>query len=279
MKRKIYLENQDGARIALNGENNLYFVDAAGFGVDVSDSFADFGYGFFTNTNSKNHPQQTLTGTLVFKGLDTLKEWQSFVNWVMTAEKLYFVYVPVDCEYRREVEVKFFTKGERKVCYLEVAASFTCLTPWYRETPVKVSMQTQASNAMRYSWTYNATVYANSGGADMSAEVQANGHLPSAIVFEFDGEIVNPVLKLTDENGSVLGECALTASVSGLTVSTLYRDSYVRSGGTDLLSSLDITKEEPFFHIPLGIPCTISITASSATGEARVSVYDYYRSV
>ena len=288
MRRKIYLENQTGERVALNGENGLWLVDAEGFGAENENSYADYGYGFFVNTNAKNHPQQTVTGTLIFQGTDTLAVWQEFAAFALTATKLYIVYVPVraDREYRRQAEIKFLTKGERKVNYLEVAASFICLTPWYRLTPVNASMQKQSENAARYSWRYGTTVYGRSGGDGISAEVTAAGHLPSAVVFEFDGEIVNPVLKLTDENGETIGECALAASTETgeqLVISTLYTDSYARkiSNGTetDLLSTLDISKEDPFFRIPVGKTCDITVSSDSTSGTAKVSVYDYYRSV
>ena len=45
MRRKIYIQNESGGRIALNGETGITIVDSTGFGVDTAEEFADIGCG------------------------------------------------------------------------------------------------------------------------------------------------------------------------------------------------------------------------------------------
>lgn len=63
MRRKIYIQNESGGRIALNGETGITIVDSTGFGVDTAEEFADIGFGFSllsaqTATRSRALPER-----------------------------------------------------------------------------------------------------------------------------------------------------------------------------------------------------------------------------
>ena len=88
-------------------------------------------------------------------------------------------------------------------------------------------------------------------------------------------------------SGKTYGICSVSVVLNPsdqLILSTRYEDSFVKrvfAGGaeTDLIDVLDLSTE-PFFHIPVDEPCTLSVEADAAfAGVADLVLYYYYRSV
>lgn len=291
MIRKLYLQNAAGLRWSLNGGRGVYVQDLAGFGFSLSPSFADLSRGFFIPVSDEAEPQNTVPFTMTFTR-NAYEVYQSMVNWIASAGKLTLIYQPTpEQEYCRDVSVNFFQKGEKtQVGWLEVPCSFFCHTPWYLPSPTTLDLGTAGSDeSKRYDYTYDETLmYGEDTVSSMPGDIMASGHIPSAMELTYHGAITNPKLRLTGKiSGKTYGLCSVTAVLSAtdtLKYSSRYEDSYVKkiaAGGaeTDLLDALDLSSN-PFFHIPVDEPSTLTIEADQIlTGKADILVYYYFRSV
>ena len=111
--------------------------------------------------------------------------------------------------------------------------------------------------------------------------MNADGHIPAGIVFEYPGSITDPVLRLVGANSDVeCGRCAVVGTSSGFKFSSLYSDSYVTdSEGNSLLNGVN-PGQDPFFRLPLEEPCNLILTAASNLSlSATAKIYYFYRSV
>lgn len=289
--RKFYLENSAGERRDLNGQNGVFFKDPTGLGITLARSYADLGHGFFKPISTTAEPQTQPGGTLVFHGPDPYADYRNLINWMSDSEDLVLVYLPFGTEeYYRRVDINYLSKGELTlVRWLEVPASFSILTPWYRPAPSRLTLATTQGRELRYTYRYTEDlIYGSSSAATMSADIAKGGHVPAAVKISYTGSILNPRITLKGAaSGDTYGVCSLAVSLGAsdtLEFSTLNQDSYVRIRSatgivTDLLDVVDLSIE-PFFRVPLNEPCTLEITADDVfTGTADLQIYYYYRSV
>lgn len=286
--RKFYLRNEAGAEVPLNGEERIFFSDPAGLGISYSSAYADIGSGFFKNTEKKL-PQTTIPGTLTFMKT-AYTRYQEFINWAEAAQELYLIYKPLSEEYWRRVELSYLTKTELSAgTWMQVPAEFTCLTPWYIPSPLNLAFETESENVMTYEFTYDdALIYGSGSAGEYSTMISAKGHVPAALVMEYSGAAVNPVISLTGVvSGKVIGMCRIRGEFSTtdkIILSTQYGDSYVKKISadgteTDLIDAVDITTE-PFFRVPLSEPCELNFSDDGAlNGTAAAQAFFYYGSV
>lgn len=289
--RKLYLQNAAGERYGLNGEKGVYASNLSGFGYSLSPSFADLQRGFFVPVNTDKDPQNSIAFTMTF----TRTPYQSYnalVNWLSATNALTIVYNPDGSkEYWRDVSVSFMQKGERSsVGWLEVPCSFQCNTPWYLPAPSTLRLETSgADESKRYDYVYTSSLrYGSDSTATLSGTIAGAGHIPGALDITYHGAITNPKIRLTGNiSGKTFGVCSVAvvlAETDLLKISTRYENSYVKrvtaeGVETDLLDALDLSSN-PFFHIPVDEPCTLSIEADAIfTGSADLLIYYYYRSV
>lgn len=289
--RQFYLENSAGDRYDLNGRAGVFFSSPEGLGFTLSPSYADLKQGFFRSVSDDTEPQNAVTGTLTFWGADPYAAWQRFINWTASAGQLYLIYCPTgDQEYIKQVSIGYMSKGEKTaVGTLEVGASFTGLTPWYRPDATELSLENSQGNAIRYDYRYTSTlIYGADSASVLSGTIYPGGHVPGSVLLRYFGAILNPKVRLTgNQSGKTYGLCSVVASLEASDVfelSTLYRDSHAHkisaSGSvTDLLDGLSLASD-PFFHVPVDEPCTISIEADSVfSGSAELQIFYYFRSV
>lgn len=276
--RKFYIENETGARYALNGEQGIWLTKPQGLGVTFKGNYATLGNGFFKGIY-RDTKQNSITGDITFLR-DVYAQYSQFATWLMTAEKLFLVYQPQDTEYFSAVDVNFITKSEiNRGRWLNTPISFNMLTPWYRPTPTQYNITPAPDNVMVYSWRYNQTVYGSLGGS-MTALVPVAGHIPATWELSYSGELMNPVILITGQSTqTVYGRIAIEATVTGLEVSTKYLDSYIRGGGEDILTDVDITYD-PYPRLPMSEPVFISLSATNELeGDMAVTINYYYRTV
>ena len=289
--RKLYFQNAAGQRWGLNGDRGVYASDLSGFGLTLAPSFADLGRGFFSPVSDEAEPQNSLAFTLSF----THKPYETYnqmVNWLAAAGTITVIYHPSDGkEYCRDVTVNFLQKGElMDVGWLEVPSSFQCSTPWYLPSPTTLSLEGSGfDDSKRYDYEYTEGLrYGEDSAASISATIAGSGHVPGSLELSFYGAVVNPRIRLTgNSSGRTFGVCSLsviTEPTDLLKFSSRYENSYVKkisAAGveTDLLDVLDLSAN-PFFHLPVDEPCTISFEADdSFTGFVDMTIYYYYRSV
>ena len=207
-----------------------------------------------------------------------------------------------------------------QVGWLEIPASFFCSTPWYLPAPTEFDLSAISEDeTKRYDYSYGgegyeddlqpgilgisllgsfilgtgsnenkALIYGDDSSATLSGTVAGAGHVPGALELTYRGSLVNPRIRLVgNASGKTYGICAVDVTLAAsdaLQLSTRYENSYVRKISadgevTDLLDVLNLSLN-PFFHIPVEEPCTLSIEADAAfTGKADMLVYYYFRSV
>lgn len=289
--RKIALLNGAGERYGFNGELGIYATGLAGFGVALNPSFADLNRGFFARVNDELEPQGTLTLTIVFTQ-NPYKLYKDFVDWISASVVLSIAYNPTgDQEYHRDVIVSSMAKEElTDVGWLEVPCSFYCLTPWYLPSPTSLRIeQSNDAETKVYDYGYSDVLrFGSESAASFSGEVVGAGHIPGSLEISYYGAISNPRIRLSGNiSGKTYGICSIAAVLSEtdrLHFSTKYENSFVKQISatgveTDLLDKLDLLTN-PFFHIPVSEPCTLSMESDTEfTGTADMLVYYYYRSV
>lgn len=289
--RKLSFRNAAGETWSLNGERGVYASNLSGLGVMLSATYADLSRGFFVPVSDESEPQATIPFTLTFtrNAYDT---YQRFIDWISIAGTLTIVYNPTGKQdFCRDVFVNFLQKGElNPVGWLEVPCSFLCCTPWYLPTPTEFSVATTgADESKRYDYVYSEDLqYGTDSSASLSGSIAGAGHIPGALELTYHGAIANPKIRLVgDISGTIYGLCSINAILGvsdSLLFSTKYENAYakrisVTGEETDLLDVLDLSTN-PFFHIPVDEPCTISIESDAAfTGRAALLIYYYYRSV
>lgn len=289
--RKLYFQNSRGERWGLNGDRGVYASNLSGFGLTLSPNFADLGRGFFAPVSDEAEPQNPLAFTLTFT-LNPYETYDQLVGWLASAGTITVVYDPSGKkEYWRDVAISFLQKGElTQVGWLEAPASFQPCTPWYLPAPTKLVLEgTGTDDSKRYDYVYDEDLrYGEDSAASISASIAGGGHVPGALELSFYGAIVNPRIRLTGNvSGKTFGVCSISAVMAEsdrLLYSSRRNDSYVKkvtaSGiETDLLDALDLSTN-PFFHLPVNEPCTITFEADgSFAGVVDLTIYYYYRSV
>ena len=290
--RKFYIENEAGERRDLNGKTGIFLSNPAGLGVKLNNQYADLENGFFRNIGSKAEPQGNIVADIVFtkKAYDT---YRNFLNWLFAAKELSLIYSPYEpLEFYRKVELQYLPKGELGTGkWLTTPISLPCLTPWYLPTALRISLTKQTETAMRYPFTYNASLrYGTSSIGSYAADIAPDGHLPASLRFGYKGAASNPVITLTGAaSGKIYGKCILNTVLTAEDTIELFtspRDGYIRKISadgteTDLIDTnvVDITAD-PFLRVPLEESCHLQLSADDAlSGSAEVQVYYYYRSV
>lgn len=289
--RKFYLESSTGDRQPLNAENGIFLSAPSGLGFTMATGYADLKHGFFRAVSTETEPQNSFTATLTFFKSEPYKQWKAFVDWCALAGQLLLVYSPYEgAEFYRQIDVGYLTKGElNAVGALEIPASFTCLTPWYEKTPVNLDMENSEGSAIRYTYRYaDELIYGADSSATLAGTIHPGGHIPGGMLLRYTGAIVNPRIRLVGNvSGITHGLTSIEATLQSseiLEFSTQYRDSHVYKilpdgSVTDLLDNVSLATE-PFWHIPINEPCTLSIEADSAfSGTAELLLFYYSRSV
>lgn len=289
--RKIALLNSSGERYGLNGELGIYATGLSGLGVTLSPSFADLNYGFFSPVNDALEPQGAIPFTLVFTQ-NPYKVYMDFVNWISASSSLSIAYNPAgDQEFRRDVTLNSLQKGElTAVGWLEIPCSFACLTPWYLPLPTSLRIEKNNDAEIKaYDYVYSDVLrFGPESASSFSGEVAGAGHIPGSLEISYYGAISNPRIRLSGNiSGKTYGICSIATvleETDRLHFSTKYENSFVKQisatgAETDLLDKLDLLTN-PFFHIPVSEPCTISMEAEAEfTGTADMLIYYYFRSV
>ena len=287
---KLYLTDENNNKIDLLGETGIWLTDVTGMGAEAEEGYADLSYGFFELTNDRNHPQQSINGTLIFTGENANAAWEDFAGRVLRADELYIAAAPVSDsrEYLRRIRVRYMQKDDRKRNYLSVPVSFTCLTPWYERQKLEIGMAPVPTDAARFDEArFDEDVFTASFDKSFTAEIPAAGHLPAALDFSFSGAVENPVLTLRGaDTGRLYARCAIAVTLSAgdrLEYSSEPTGCYVRkvTNGTAVdLSGLVSPDADPFALIPVTEGCVLTFDGDEdPDGEATAAVRYYYRSI
>lgn len=285
--RHFWLRNAVGSTVDLMSRS-LFLYKPTGLGYTRSMTFQRVAEGFFA-TSLNRLGQSAMAGEIVFAGSDPYSEYAELMDWIATAGSLQLGYSPSgDSEntFWAAAQIDAVAKAERTVGsgVLRVPVSVRLTGLWSRITPIVAEIAPTAS-PLTYPQTY-PRVYGTAIAGSYS--FTAGGHEPAAFGVVCEGALTNPVLSLVrDDTSTTIGVMALTATVAS--GATLVYSSVPLSDGvwvqssagtlTDMVSSLDLTKNN-FFRAPVGIPCTITLTADDTISTtAMLSIYEFFVSV
>lgn len=291
--RKFWLENETGDSIPLNGERGIWLVDPTGLGVNNNSTFTNFSYGFFSPVEVEKDPQQTIAGDLYFiDPIDPYMMYRRFVDWVSLAKTLYLVYSPTPTRYRRKIRLSYLTKTEltTQQC-LKAPIAMYGLTPWFTKTEYRIEGESGGStDPFRVNQSrLNIGRLQRDSRSRVSTIVYATGHRPAALILNYTGNILNPMIRIYGkDSGQLYGMCATTdlriEMGESFNYSSEYGDSYIVKqtayDTVDLLNSVDNLSSEVYPRIPVTEPCIVEFSSSDElTGTTYLTVVNYYRGV
>jgi hypothetical protein len=276
--RKFYLENSIGERRDLQTKQEIHLRNPAGLGWADNNTYAD-ARGFFPRTDSRP-VQPSIVGDFVIKGYDAYKE---LADWLHQGYDLTLVYDPNGTEYRIDIDVQSFHKGEVNAWgWLECPFTIIAKTPWYKPTTRELVIAPPSSEVGYKRYPYKYPYQYASASLSNSVEITANGHMDAAVYLTCPGALVNPTITLSLD-GVEIGKLDLTGVSIGsghtLIFSTKFGSIGVWNDDVDLLDQLDLNNNN-FFAIPVGKTCVLTLYSDSDIATtATILLYEYYRSV
>lgn len=291
--RHFWLENQDGRVLKLTGEgSNMFLSDPTGLGFSFGTTYSDIGGGFYQASETKKEPQTPISGTMNFYGPRPYDEYKYFADFVLNATELIIGYMPGGpnpTHYRRRVKLSEIQKGERsRNGILSCAISMDPVSPWYSQNEMAIKL----SNPGDGFWIMGTSILnedklTEDAGKILRATLKAEGQLPSAFLFTYNGALESPTLVLLGtQSGIIYGGCQLDVTIyesEALIYSTEPGNSYIRrrqSYGkeTDLLDSANMDMDI-YPTVPTTEKCVLQLTASNMSGYGSVVMKHYMKGV
>lgn len=225
---KFYIENEKGDRIDLQDELNYGLYEGMkdiGYSQDASFTRV----GDYYSCDSKNPKQSDIDFDINFFEVGEKSVYQKVSDvgdFLVNAERLYYVYVPEEIEYKREVEFVNFSQNTKEG-YLSYSVKLSPLTLFYAENIVALDVdRTEGEKRYRFRWNASYNDYAN-----RSVKIKEGNQTDIAFDLEIYGYVVNP--KISVYKGATLIK-AITFPV------TLQEGEYLKYSSRDL--ELEIKK-------------------------------------
>lgn len=224
----FYIENEKGDRIDLQDELNYGLYEGMkDIGYSQDASFTRVGDYF--SKDSKNPKQSDIDFDINFFEVGEKSVYQKVSDvgdFLVNAEKLYYVYVPEEIEYKREVEFVNFSQNTKEG-YLSYSVKLAPLTLFYAENIVALDVdRTEGEKRYRFRWNASYNDYAN-----RSVKIKEGNQTDIAFDLEIHGYVVNP--KISVYKGATLIK-AITFPI------TLQEGEYLKYSSRDL--ELEIKK-------------------------------------
>lgn len=225
---KFYIENEKGDRIDLQDELNYGLYEGMkdiGYSQDASFTRV----GDYYSCDSKNPKQSDIDFDINFFEVGEKSVYQKVSDvgdFLVNAERLYYVYVPEEMEYKREVEFVNFSQNTKEG-YLSYSVKLSPLTLFYAENIVALDVdRTEGEKRYRFRWNASYNDYAN-----RSVKIKEGNQTDIAFDLEIYGYVVNP--KISVYKGATLIK-SITFPV------TLQEGEYLKYSSRDL--ELEIKK-------------------------------------
>lgn len=284
--RQFFIENEYGDRVQLQGGDVFFYApEGLGYEDDIEYMHAE---GFFLPVTD-NHAQVPITGTLIFIPNDAYANYQSVMNWILSAQTLVLAYKPLNTWYYRRVHVQEVQKSELTVMrHLEVPVTFMPLSPIYTPQNMNISIEgSDTYNNKTYTYTYPYR-YANTNIAGQ-VEFTVNAQEPCDFRLTLKGAISAPIVTIRRlDTGAVIGKVDMSAMSAqlgeSLVFSTVVGESGVKlitpTGTQDMTPFINFTAYDTFFRIPPNVPCRMELEATTLLGtSATLQVLRYFRTV
>lgn len=270
----------DDIKYPLNGENNVWFTNPSGLGVDYSPAMVDLKNGFFKPITTDIIQQIPIVGDITFTRVtdvlpygDAYALYRDFSMRVSQAKKIEFAYQPYGTdEFRCEVKADYINKTEKNGNWLTCPVSFMPLTPWYQAVDVEVTLD------------------GDEGGGAFLKQITPLGDIPAAMELTLTGG-GTPMLISAAVVGEALGSITLESAQlikrPGVVVySTKYNDSFATftdadDGTVTDLVSLDgmpnvFARLKPFEENYILV---VYDAGTPLPTQTKLKLYYYYRSV
>lgn len=291
MMRKIFIEDEFGAHLALDGSSGIFIKDTKGFGIEDGEAVKNLETGFFLGTGNMEEQAQ-ISGTLVllrdsFGG--PYEKFRALVDFIYHTGSIKIAYCPYGEEvYLRDVTLAKLEKAEIEANgVLESKIVFAANTPWHLPYPLSLVVHaSREGEYKRYNYRYD-TRYGASATPD-SVDFTASGHYPAELELRAAGPLSQPVLTLADAHtGELLGRVDLS-EISIEEGETLFYSSRAGAPGVwrmqngkkeDLAPGLKLDAAvRTFFGAPPETPVTATFrTANRRAAHATLHVYEYYK--
>lgn len=190
---KFYIENEKGDRIDLQDELNYGLYEGMkdiGYSQDASFTRV----GDYYSCDSKNPKQSDIDFDINFFEVGEKSVYQKVSDvgdFLVNAERLYYVYVPEEIEYKREVEFVNFSQNTKEG-YLSYSVKLSPLTLFYAENIVALDVdRTEGEKRYRFRWNASYNDYAN-----RSVKIKEGNQADIAFDLEIYGYVVNPKISV-----------------------------------------------------------------------------------
>lgn len=285
--REFLLQNEYGEQKQLQyGDVFLWLPSGLGYGyvteyMETSDFFIP------TYTEDEHIP---IDGTLVFFPPNAYTKYKQLFDWILAAKDLQFGYKPVNDWFYQHISIDRVDKSElTRQGTLEVPVQILPLSPIYALYGDSIDIQGQSVNVNKkydYSYPY---VYSNTGVAG-KVDFTVNAQIDSDWQVELYGAISAPTITVTrNDTGEIIGKVDLSAAAAQVDEKIVYNTVAGRAGAvlidangdeTNLTPALGLSALPTFFRLPVNIPCSLQVAATSLLGlRATLTIYKYYRTV
>ena len=224
---KFYIENEKGDRIDLQDELNYGLYEGMkdiGYSQDASFTRV----GDYYSCDSKNPKQSDIDFDINFFEVGEKSVYQKVSDvgdFLVNAERLYYVYVPEEIEYKREVEFVNFSQNTKEG-YLSYSVKLSPLTLFYAENIVALDVdRTEGEKRYRFRWNASYNDYAN-----RSVKIKEGNQADIAFDLKIYGYVVNP--KISVYKGATL--------IKEITFPVTLQEGYLKYSSRDL--ELEIKK-------------------------------------
>lgn len=289
--RNFYLENENGTRIDFqNQDGSLFLYEISGLGHEKSISYEQIG-DVFVPVNEKM-VQTPITGTIEFdRKADNNSEtsydaYNKFVDFVYNSKSLRLIYIPKltnRVEYYRDIDFISIDKSEEDdFGILSCPVKFKPKSLWYKEGNAVISIN-PSDNEMRWDFTWDA-IFIDYNTSNIVYENK--GHTESSFRVEIDGFIENPVIEIYQDD-VLIYSLAITITIEAyekFIFSSKDGNPCIKKQNTDgtfvnLFTSDYVSPANVnIFKLPKGTS-KLKIAADDDINSARISIYEYYKTV
>ena len=263
--------------VDLNSRTN-FFNRPQGFGFSFANQY-------FRSGNSQSVIESIIelpsfAGDIVFWRRPTQHaDFEAFVDYIANSEWLQLHYQPADTQYFVPITIELMSKGE-----IEENGMLTCpiliraLKPWQLTTTLpSIEIKQIAGGGKTYTYSYPFT-YASSDSVHCYYFVR--GHFSAGVSAIIVGACVDPVLKGTVNGIEVFNMTIHLELEAGdvLQYMNVDGEENVTLNGTSVVDELNLSKRI-FDKLPNGKNVKISLSATTGTPAAVITVYEFYRAV
>lgn len=200
MVREFYIENELGQRFSMMDIEKCCFLSSpTGLGYSNDIQFIQIENEFIENI--KKIAQGQISGELIFKKYDNFKK---LVDFVEGAENLKLVYkLPLEnetIEYFKDIDIATIEKGEIGIDgVLRIPITFISKSLWYEAKEVVYNIDS-VTNEVRWNFKWNS---AFSSYDNRNIVFENKGHTRAPFKLELNGEIMNPIITIFEEEQEV----------------------------------------------------------------------------